>query len=339
MKDTIGKIIRFFLQFLVAVLWGVIILAIFFNIGRHYREVKSAESILPQSGYLVKISDSNIFVQESGPATGTPIILIHGTGSWSEIWRDTITPLAKDGYRVFAIDLPPFGYSTKLRGPEEFTRDKQAGRLLEVINNLKLQKVILIAHSVGSRPAVEAALKNSDRISKLILVAPALGYPASEDAQFQFQQNNPTKLISFVFESVPLRSALSSVYGTNPLFIKNLFKSFVYKKESITESRVEMIKQPMVIKGTTEAYGDWLENLTTAKDNSLAADFSNFKNLKMPVYLIWGDQDTITPLWAGEKLNKIIPDSHLSVIKNVGHMPYIENVGEFNRILIDILKK
>src|ERR671913_2410227 len=64
----------------------------------------------------------------SGPADGRPIMLIHGTAAWSGFWRQVADHLAGRGWRVIAIDLPPFGWSG--RDPEgRYDRATQAERL------------------------------------------------------------------------------------------------------------------------------------------------------------------------------------------------------------------
>jgi pimeloyl-ACP methyl ester carboxylesterase len=59
----------------------------------------------------------------------------------------------------------------------------------------------------------------------------------------------------------------------------------------------------------------------------------------MPTLIIWGDKDSVTPLWQGEKLNKIIPNSSLSVLKGLGHIPQIEDPVQFNNSLIPFLER
>ena len=95
----------------------------------------------------------------------------------------------------------------------------------------------------------------------------------------------------------------------------------------------------MVVQGTTAAYADWLKNLMEAQENSLGSNFENFKKIHIPVSIIWGSEDTVTPLWQGQALQSLIPQSELLVIKGVGHIPYIENVSEFNSVLIKAIKK
>ena len=71
-----------------------------------------------------------VFVQEKGPADGIPVVLFHGTAAWSELWRRTSDALAAAGFRVIALDLPPFGFSDR---PGSYTRQDQAARINDVL--------------------------------------------------------------------------------------------------------------------------------------------------------------------------------------------------------------
>ena len=55
--------------------------------------------------------------------------------------------------------------------------------------------------------------------------------------------------------------------------------------------------------------------------------------IKAPTLLIWGDGDTATPLYMAEKLEKLIPDCGLCVIKGAGHWSFVERPGEVLPIL------
>jgi pimeloyl-ACP methyl ester carboxylesterase len=283
----------------------------------------------------VRADDVDVFLQESGPASGEPVLLIHGTGAWSEIWRETMTTLAESGFRAIAIDVPPFGYSEKPRGPAAYRRERQARRILGVLDALGLRQATLVGHSVGARPTVEAALVAPDRVPRLILVDPALGFAPDGKG---FQQNDPSWAVRTLFRLRPLRFAALATGGTNPLFTRSLFSSFVSRKDAVTPARVEMLKRPMTVAGTTNGYGDWLQVLVVERDDSLASDFSRFAALPMPVHLIWGRTDTVTPLWQGERLHELIPGSTLTVLDGVGHIPYIEDPAAFDRELLRSLR-
>jgi len=304
-----------------------VIAIVIFNVQRGARESLAAADVAPRNGHFVDAGDMKIFVQESGPASAPAVILVHGTGTWSEIWRETIDALAPD-HHVIAVDLPPFGYSDKPLHASSYTREKQAARLLHVIDALHLQHVTIVGHSVGARPVLEAALRAPARFSRLVLVDPALGFKANSDP-VQFEQNHPSDLVRKIFENPLARTLLISSYGTNPVFMKQMFGSFVSRKESVTQHRIDVIEKPMVVKDTTAAYGAWLSVLMIGHDDSLSSDFGNLRNLKMPVEIIWGSTDTVTPLWQGNKLEALIPHAKLYVIEGVGHIPYIEDPQRF----------
>jgi pimeloyl-ACP methyl ester carboxylesterase len=63
------------------------------------------------------------------------------------------------------------------------------------------------------------------------------------------------------------------------------------------------------------------------------------KDLKLPVCLIWGKNDTITPPIVAEEFHKLLPNSELYWIDKCGHAPMMERPGEFNTILAAFLEK
>ena len=307
---------------------GVVLVALcVFTAARLLRERRAAEEAAP-NGRFVDAGDIRVFVQEAGPPGAPPILLVHGTGTWSEIWRESIDDLSAD-HRVIAVDLPPFGYSDKPVVPVAYTREAQARRLIRILDELKIERATAVGHSVGARPVVEAALEAPQRISRLILVDPALGFAKNSIDAPRFEQNRPSWPARAIFSTPWLRTAILSAYGTNPIFIPRMFRSFVSKKDAVNEHRIEVIRRPMVVKGTTAGYGAWLNILMIAEDRSASSDFANFKKLSMPVGIIWGRTDTVTPLWQGERLRELIPRSRLVILDGVGHIPYIEDPPAF----------
>jgi pimeloyl-ACP methyl ester carboxylesterase len=274
-------------------------------------------------GTFVRAADAEVFVQQAGPADGPPVVLIHGTGAWSEIWRDTIDSLAASGFRVVAIDVPPFGYSERLRGRENFTRDKQARRILAVLDALGIEKATLVGHSVGSRPTIEAAAQAPSRVQALVLVDPALGIEPAP----------PSGTVQTLVDSPRLFRATVASTGTNPLLTSRLFRSFVARVEAVTSERVRMLQQPLRVAGTTAAQSEWLSMVMTDADSGLTVDPSKLRSIGLPVLLVWGRDDTVTPLRQGVFLATTLPNADLAIIEGAGHIPFIEAPVEFNRTL------
>lgn len=338
LRGTVARTVRWIARIIVALLCIVAGILVAFRLEASRRETKTRAEAAPNTGRFVGAAGTEIFVQEDGPMSGPAVLLVHGTGAWSEIWRQTIAALAKNGFRAVAMDLPPFGYSEKPTGPAAYSRQYQARRIIGVLDALGIQQATLVGHSVGGRPTIEAALDAPTRIRNLVLVDPALGFAADRgDGGASFEQNNPSWALRTVFAVRPARNAFLSAYATNPFFTKKLFASFVSNTACVTEERVRMLQLPLVVQYSTNAYGDWMSDVFIAQDTSAGAHFENFKNLRMAVYLIWGSTDTVTPLWQGEQLKKLIPKAELSVMSGVGHIPFIEDAGRFNEILLSWL--
>ena len=61
--------------------------------------------------------------------------------------------------------------------------------------------------------------------------------------------------------------------------------------------------------------------------------------IKIPVLLIWGKEDSVTPPFVGEKFEELLPDAKLYLIDKCGHAPMMEKPDEFNEILKSFLEK
>ena len=61
-------------------------------------------------------------------------------------------------------------------------------------------------------------------------------------------------------------------------------------------------------------------------------------NIKCPTLLIWGVNDTATPLSDGEKMEKLIPDAGLVKLENAGHYSFLEQQFLFNRVMCSFMK-
>jgi pimeloyl-ACP methyl ester carboxylesterase len=302
-----------------------------FRLASQARETASRLDAAPAGGRFVTAADVDIYVQQAGPQTGLPVMLIHGLGAWSETWRATINALAQAGYRVIAIDVPPFGFSFR-PASGDYSTAAQAKRILGVLDALKIDSVVLIGHSFGARGTVEAALAAPQRVRALVLVCAALGLqdPPGEE---------PGGLTRFVLETRPLRNSVAASLGTNPWFTGTFLRAFTVRHDPITAERIAIYQRPQQVTGSTEAFGNWLAQFVLADDRPASRQPQRFSALTMPALLIWGEGDTVTPLAQGQYLAGILPDAKLVTMPGIGHIPQIEDEVEFNRLLVENLAR
>jgi pimeloyl-ACP methyl ester carboxylesterase len=298
----------------------------------HQREAHAARDIAPRAGKFVRAADVELFVQEDGPAGGTPVLFVHGTGAWSETWRSTLTAAAAAGFRAIAIDLPPFGFSQRPDAPR-YSREDQGRRILGALDALAIDKAILVGHSFGGGPTVEAAMLQPQRLRGLVLVDVALGLPAGGAAP-----SEPSALLDSLFGVRALRDGVVAAFLTNPQFTRTLLQMFIADPAKATDERVGIYQQPLAVKGSTQAIGAWLPAFFASPAAARSGTPDAYRALAMPVAIIWGDADTVTPLAQGEHLARLVNRAELVVLPGIGHIPQLEDPARFNETLMRLLR-
>lgn len=110
-------------------------------------------------------------VAESGIRTGPSFILLHGIGMGRHYWGTLTDSLGAHG-RVYALDLPGFGDAPE---PENPLTMAQAGDLIaELVRRERIERPVLVGHSMGSQVAVEAAARHPDLFDSVVLISPTV---------------------------------------------------------------------------------------------------------------------------------------------------------------------
>jgi pimeloyl-ACP methyl ester carboxylesterase len=103
-------------------------------------------------------------------ANGRTALLLHGRNFPASYWGGVIDALAHDGYRVIATDQIGFGKSSKPEGPYSF--DQMARNTAQLLDQLGIQQVDLIAHSMGGMLAARFTRTYPERVRRLVLESP-----------------------------------------------------------------------------------------------------------------------------------------------------------------------
>lgn len=297
-----------------------------------WTETEEIHDAAPAHGRWVQTSDAEIYVQEFGPREGKTIVLVHGTGAWSGTWASNLSAMTQAGFHVVALDLPPFGYSSH-PSSSAYSRLSQAKRILETIDALRLGSVILLGHSFGGGPAIEAAMLAQGQVRSLILVDAALGLSTP------MRNCSSDSAIDILLGVRPLRTTLMAALITEPVFSGYLLKSFVAKKEVVTKERLAIYQKPFMLRGYTAGLGDWAYEFARDCDDALSKHETEYHKLLIPVALLWGELDSVTPLAQGQHIQALLPNVTLEVMPGVGHIPQIEDVALFNATLSKVLNR
>ncbi len=245
------------------------------------------------------INDYNINYIDSG--SGQAVLLLHGWGSNLKSFTSLIN-LLKTKYRVLALDYPGFGESDILK--KSFTVDDYCDIVVEFLKNLEVKSVILVGHSYGGR----IILKLNNRknlpfaIEKNVLID-AAGLKDKKDLRIKFKVAT-FKSLKYIFNLLPISKVKKDE------MIKALRKKF----GSSDYANAPKVLQDTLVKSVNE-------DLTWCLDNMKES------------LIIWGDKDTVTPLWMAKLMETRIRNSGI-VLLNGGHFSYLDDPVTFSKVII-----
>ena len=234
------------------------------------------------------------------------VILLHGWGANITLYENIIN-FVSTKRKVYALDMPGFGESEEPK--KSLTVDDFADFVLEFIEAMGIKKALLMGHSHGGRVSIKIANRESlpFELTKLILIDSA-GIIPKKTLKKKIRQR--TYKIGRKVLSIPLMQTLF------PDALENLRN----KHGSADYLNATPVMRETLVKVVNED----LEPL--------------LPNIKVPALLIWGENDTATPLSDGQTMEKLIPDAGLVTVKGAGHYSYLENWGMVRRVLGSFLQ-
>ncbi len=256
--------------------------------------------------HSVKVDGYRMHYLAMGPASGSPVILVHGLGGHAEDWWNVAPVLAKAGFRIYMPDLIGFGRSQQ---PADFSysvRD-QAAVLLAFMDKLGLKKADIAGWSMGGWIVQLIASGHAERVSRLILID-SVGLdikPAWDTGLF-----TPT--------SSQQLDQLDALLMPDPPAIPAFIVRDILR---ISRRNAWVIKRALTTMQTAQ---DVTDNL--------------LPQLKMPVLIIWGSLDQIAPVDQAQIMNKLIPQSQLDVIPGCGHMVPIQCSAEMDQEVLQFVQ-
>lgn len=256
-----------------------------------------------KSALEITIDGKKIHYEVEGE--GHPIILLHG---WLASLK-TMKPLAsnlKQHFKVYNVDIIGFGESDL---PEKPMNTNDYGDFLQkFIKELSIQEPILIGHSNGGRTIINAVGREIVKPKKIVLIDSA--------------GIKPKRHISYYFKIYTFKAG------------NNLLKLLPNTKS------VQQMRENLRNKFSSEDYKNSPEVLRRTMSIIVNEDQKrNLSNIKAPTLLIWGQNDTATPLKDAKQMEALIPDAGLVVYPNSGHFSYLENLQNCNIVLNEFLKQ
>lgn len=254
-----------------------------------------------------KVCNAAVHYEWAGEGA-TRVVLLHGWGCNMELMRGVAESL-KANHRVLLIDFPGFGSSG--RPPEPWGVPEYAACLYQLLKELDFLPCAAVGHSFGCRVIAYLAAENHDVFTKIVFTGAAgLRKPQTEEGKKRSERYQKLKKIAD-------RADQTGFFGNLPEKAREKLRR---KYGSADYNALDAEMRKTFVKVISQDLQDC------------------YSRIQQPVLLLWGDQDTETPLWMGEKMEKLIPDAGLVIFEGGTHFAYMEQLNRFNTVVGNFLQ-
>ena len=239
----------------------------------------------------------NIYYEQSG--AGKDVLLLHGWGCSTRHFAQIAQDLAKD-YRVTVIDFPAHGQSG--RPPEPWGVPEFAACTKEIMEQLGIAPCDVIAHSFGGRVALYIAANWPELVNRLVITGGAgIKKPQTEEQKKRSEEYKKKKEKLLGLTKLPLIGGMAQ---------KSL-KALQEKYGSADYNALDDEMKKTFVKVISEDLSPLLPKIQAS------------------TLLVWGENDTETPLWMGRKMEREIRDAGLVIFENDDHFAYLRQWPRF----------
>jgi pimeloyl-ACP methyl ester carboxylesterase len=234
---------------------------------------------------------------------GTPLVLVHGLGARGEDWSAMIPALAAQGFHVYVPDLLGYGRSPK---PDvDYSISLQEQTVAEFMRAMHVPRADVGGWSMGGWVVMKLALDHPEMVDRLVIYDSAgVYFPATWEPEL------------FTPADVVGVKKLMALLSPKPRPLPNFASEAALRK---LERNAWVIRRSMTA-------------MTSGRD---LLDFRLYQ-ISQPMLIVWGAQDDLIPLSAGEAIHKRVPQSVLNIVEGCGHLapaecprPVIEGTVEF----------
>lgn len=250
----------------------------------------------------IVIDGLTLHYEVTGNPEGKPVLIMHGWGC-DHTTVKSIAKILEQGMKVISVDLPGHGKSSEppaIWGVEDYT-----SFIEKFVKSNKLEGLSLIGHSFGGRISILLSSRNS--IDRVVLVDSA-GIKPRRNFKYYWK----------VYTYKTFKKLTLLAYG----------------KEK-GEKKLEKWRQK---KGSAD-YKNSSPVMRGVLSKCVNEDLKHVMNyIKAPTLLIWGENDTATPLRDAKIMQKLIPDAGLVSFEECGHYSFLDNPIGFKAVLREFFK-
>ena len=279
---------------------------------------------IPKFGKITRLEDAEIHWYDSGQ--GRPIIMLHGLGGNLRNFTYALTERLDNDFRVIAIDRAGSGWSRRSK-PVIATLQEQARILSEFIEQERIEKPLIVGHSLGGAIALAFALEHRKQISGLALICPA---------------TQPVDRVPDIFRFLNITSPALR------FFVAYTFSSFIGILTRKNTFQIAFAPEPISDNFSIEGGGDLALSsrafIKTSEDLIFALSSAPLlagreKELDVPTAILFGEQDKILDVKLhGQKFAEL-SGAKLKILNGKGHMLPLTQPDECSNFIRGMMDK
>lgn len=251
--------------------------------------------------------------------SGESLVLIHGLAVSIENWAWNIEALAAY-YRVIALDIPGFGRSSQPTDPSLYEPVNTAHVFFCFLSTLGISHATLIGHSMGGYVAIQFCLHYPKFVDRLILISSAgLG------------------------QEVDLFLRLCSIWPLGEVFFRPSRQTIQWMGDWLLSTGMcEAYRERMLalyqLPGARQSMLNTLRVGVTLHGQLIAFKDEDLQQLRLPVLLVWGNQDNVLPVHHIYRAAEVLPNCRAVIFDHARHAPHIDRAEDFNQLVLDFLQ-
>jgi pimeloyl-ACP methyl ester carboxylesterase len=257
------------------------------------------------NGYGIRYLDYDDIIHKSG--NYKVLVLLHGIGASAERWL-LVAPTLSKYFRVIVPDIIGFGYSDK--PTVEYTMDFFIDFFQGLLSSLQIDRPILVGSSFGGYLATEFAIRFNNRVENLVLAAPA--------GVMRFSTGVLDEYI------------MAALYPTYENALR-AFRDMAFDPNVVTEDSVRDFINRMRLPNAKYAF---MSTLLGIRDSPRLED--RLSKVLSQTLLVWGHNDNMIPFQYSKEYTRI-PNNKLVMIRDCGHVPFVEKPMMFIQTILDFL--
>ena len=254
---------------------------------------------------------------------GEPIVFVHGTPTWSFVWRQQIKSLSRT-HRCIAPDHLGFGLSDK---PRDFayTPEAHADNLEQLIQRLSLKNITLVVHDFGGPIGLRYAIRHPENVKRLVILNTWMWSLENEPQMMKISKFLSGGIGKFLYLQLGFsaRFLLPKGYSQRKYLTKDIYQHYL-KPLSSSASRL----------------GTWQFAKALSASNPYFAELwlQREKLHDIPKLILWGEKDSLLPIHFLGKWESAFPDADIHRLK-AGHFLQEEKGSEVSNAIQQFIKR